>query len=379
MAVFRVLQVFTIMNRGGAESMILNYYRNINREKIQFDFLVFRKEKAIFDDEIESLGGKIYKINAINPLFPGKGYTELRNFFKQHNYTVVHSHLNTFSCFPLKIAKEFNIPCRIAHAHIAMSKLSITSIITGKESFSEGVKKSIKFQLKKRITRYTTHHFSCGEKAGEWLFGKQTPFLTMNNAIDSELFVYNPEQASEYRKKLAIKDEFVIGHVGRFDSQKNHMFLLHIFASLLTLNPNSKLVLIGDGPLRSIIEKEAINLSIEDKVKFLGVQTDIPQWCHMMDAFVFPSLYEGLPVTLIEAQAAGLKVFAADTITDEVCLSDLIEFISLDKSAKYWAEKIVQIDTTTRKNMQSLICDEGYDIKSNAIKMQEFYLQQKHT
>src|SRR5690606_35246150 len=140
MSVIRVLQVFTVMNRGGAESMIMNYYRNINRDKVQFDFLVHRKEKAAFDDEIESLGGKIFKIDPINPLFPGKYFKQLRNFFKEHSeYSIVHSHLNTFSSFPLKIAAEFNIPYRIAHAHIAIDNINIKTLSKG--NFKEAIKK----------------------------------------------------------------------------------------------------------------------------------------------------------------------------------------------------------------------------------------------
>ena len=152
MALIRILQVFTIMNRGGAESMIMNYYRKLDRNKFQFDFLVHRQEKAAFDDEIESLGGKIYRFSPISPFFPKKYYNELRRFFKAHpEYSIIHSHLNTFSCFPLKIAREFNIPCRIAHAHIAIDKVNLTSFLSQKESPKETLKKLIKLQLKKRV------------------------------------------------------------------------------------------------------------------------------------------------------------------------------------------------------------------------------------
>lgn len=379
MAAFRVLQVFTIMNRGGAESMIMNYYRKIDKDKVQFDFLVFRKEKAAFDDEIEHLGGKIFKLDPINPLFPKSSYNDLRIFFDTHqDYSVIHSHLNTFSSFPLKVASEFNIPCRIAHAHIALDKVSLKSLVTQKESLPEVIKKIIKLHLKKSIHRYTTHYFSCGRKAGEWLFGKSTPFFTMNNAIDTEKFRFDPVLRKKYREKSGIDKELVIGHIGRFDSQKNHIFLLQIFTSLLDINPNSKLVLIGDGSLKNEIEKETKIRSIDDKVEFLGVRTDIPELCQMMDVFVFPSFYEGLPVTLIEAQAAGLRVLAADTITEEVRLSNLIEFLSLKESPEFWAKKILDMDITTRSNTQKLIVDRGYDIYSNTLQMQEFYLQQNN-
>lgn len=377
MAPFRVLQVFTIMNRGGAESMIMNYYRAIDREKVQFDFLVHRKEKAAFDDEIESLGGKIYRFNPINPLFPYRYYHRLRNFFNMHQeYKVIHSHLNTFSCFPLKIAQEFNLPCRIAHAHIAIDTINFASIITQKEGLKEGLKKIIKLQLKKRIHQHASHCFSCGEKAGKWLFGKNTSFTTMNNAIDTSAFVYNRKDEADYKKLHNLEKSLVLGHVGRFTSQKNHSFLLKIFAALLRTGANGHLVLIGDGPLRNDLETEAKNLGIFNNVKFLGVRPDIPRLLQMLDIFVFPSFYEGLPVTLIEAQAAGLKIFASDTITKEVGLTGDIEFLSIEESAEFWANKILLENSFEKKDNREKIIRGGYDIVANTHKIQEFYLQQ---
>lgn len=377
MTAIRVLQVFTIMNRGGAESMIMNYYRKIDREKVQFDFLVHRKEKAAFDDEIESLGGKIYRFDPINPLFPGDYYNKLRVFFKNNSkYSVVHSHLNTFSCFPLKIAKEFNIPCRIAHAHIAIDDVSILSLFSQKESIKETFKKLIKLQLKKKVKRDATHLFSCGDKAGKWLFGSKESFTTMNNAIDTEKFAYNASVAKEYKQEFNLQNRLVIGHVGRFASQKNHAFLLQIFAALVKEKPASDLVLIGDGPLKKVMEKEVKSLSIDSNVHFLGVRADVPELFQMFDIFVFPSFYEGLPVTLIEAQAAGIKVLASDSITTEVSLTDDIEFLSIDKPAEFWANKILEIDAAIKNDNTEKIIKGEYDIVSNTQKIQKFYMEQ---
>ncbi|MEP1488782.1 MAG: glycosyltransferase family 1 protein [Algibacter sp.] len=376
MDLIRILQVFTIMNRGGAESMIMNYYRNLDRNKFQFDFLVHRQEKADFDDEIESLGGQIYRFAPINPFFPKKYYNALRVFFKAHpKYSIIHSHLNTFSFFPLKIAGEFNIPCRIAHAHIAIDKVNIYSFLSHKESTKETLKKIIKFQLKKRIKNDATHLFSCGEKAGNWLFGK-TPFTIMNNAIDAEKFKYNKFLSATYRKDFGLENELVIGHVGRFSSQKNHSFLLQIFAALLIKQPNSSLILIGDGPLRISLKKEAERLKIINKVHFLGVRTDIPELYQMIDMFVFPSFYEGLPVTLIEAQSAGLKVFASEKITKEVSITNDITYLSITINPDIWAEKILEKISETKKDNYELIKNKGYDIHKNTEIVQEFYLKQ---
>jgi len=377
MGAIRVLQVFTIMNRGGAESMIMNYYRKINKEKVQFDFLVHRKEEGAFDKEIESLGGRIYKFDPINPLFPGSYYTLLRQFFKRHSeYRIVHSHLNTFSPFPLKIAEEFKIPCRIAHAHIAIESINTSDIRFNKDNLKELFKKLVKFQLKRKIHAYTTHCFSCGDKAGAWLFGEHAKFITMNNAIDTETFICNPAVSDTYRKDLGIQEALVLGHVGRFNTQKNHSFLLKIFSEVLKQRQDSVLVLIGDGGLKEKIRSEARSLGILDNIKMLGVRSDIPQLIQMFDVFVFPSFYEGLPVTLIEAQAAGLKILASNTITTEVALTSNIEFMSIDIPQKMWADKIIELSSYQKKNTKNEIVQGDYDIISNTKKIEEFYLKQ---
>ncbi len=373
----RVLQIFTVLNRGGAESMIMNYYREIDKTKLQFDFLVHRLEKGDFEKEINELGGKVYRLSPINPLFPAKYYNELRSFFKKHNYyKVVHSHLNTFSTFPLKIAKEFEIPCRIAHAHIAIEKINLKNILTNKESISETLKKIIKLQLKKRIHKNATHYFSCGEKAGKWLFGSETSFIKMNNAIDTQKFIVNEKKSKEYRTKFNLEDNLIIGHVGRFNSQKNHSYLLNVFQELLHKKNNCELILVGDGYFKNKLINEAKSLKIEKKVHFLGVRSDIPELFQMMDIFVFPSFYEGLPVTLIEAQAAGLQILASDTITKEVQLTQDIEFLSIKEQPAYWANKIISKTSINKSNNYDLIEKGGYDIVNNTKNKEAFYLEQ---
>ncbi|MBQ0733104.1 glycosyltransferase family 1 protein [Aquimarina celericrescens] len=377
MAAIRVLQVFTIMNRGGAESMIMNYYRQIDREQVQFDFLVHRQEKAAFDDEIESLGGKIYRMHPINPLMPGKYCKQLRAFFEEHNeYKIIHSHLNTFSSFPLKIAKEFKIPCRIAHAHIAINDIGFSSLFSQKESLKETFKKLIKLHLKRKVKKDATHFFSCGEKAGKWLFGDDTSFTMMNNAIDTKKFRYDVSISSAYREQFYLKNKLVVGHVGRFASQKNHSFLLKVFVKLVKEKPDCALVMVGDGPLRKVIENEVMGYGVEDKVHFLGVRADIPQLFQMFDVFAFPSFYEGLPVTLIEAQAAGVKIVASDSITREVHLTNDIQFLSIDESPEFWAKAILGMDLSKKGDNTGEIVKGNYDIVSNTKMIEEFYKKQ---
>jgi len=374
----RVLQVFTMMDRGGAESMIMNYYRNIDRKQIQFDFLVHRAVKCDFDDEIESLGGNIYILNPINPLFPNAYYQELRSFFKEHGhkYTIIHSHINTFSFFTLKIAREFSIDCRIVHAHIALDSIKMKDFYGGLESLKEVAKKLIKFRLRKRNLIHATHCFSCGYNAGKWLFGNDSKFTQINNAVDTQKFVIDPKVVVDYKKKFEINDEFVIGHVGRFDLQKNHSFLIKVFAAVVKKHPNSRLILVGEGPLRSRIESEAKQLAVYDKVDFLGVRSDVPELLSIFDSFVFPSFYEGLPVTLIEAQAAGIKILASQTITKEVSLTEDIKFLSINDSEELWANELLKTLGLNKKDNKAKIIDGGYDIISNTRMLQEFYIKQ---
>jgi len=363
MAGIRILQIFTIMNRGGAESMIMNYYRNIDRTKVQFDFLVHRKKSGSFDEEIKALGGKIYTLDPVNPFLPKKYYKAITTFFQEHpEYKIVHSHLNTLSYFPLKIAKENKIPIRIAHAHTAL----------------EGVKRRdfmVKFRLKNKIGLPTTHFFSCGEKAGNWLFG-DIDFQIMNNAIDSRQFLHNPAIGEKLRVEFNLKNKTVVGHVGRFNSLKNHMYLLKVFASFLEQKPDSVLVLVGGGELKHKIVSEIERLKIVDNVLMLGVRKDISRLLQMFDIFVFPSFFEGLPVTLIEAQAAGLKIIASDTITQELQLTDNVYFLSIEEHPSVWATKITSILPYQKSDLSKVIIQGDYDIVANAKKIQNFYLEQ---
>jgi glycosyltransferase involved in cell wall biosynthesis len=376
MAPIRVLQVFTTMGRGGAEAMIMNYYRHIDREKIQFDFLVHRQERAAFEDEIEALGGKIYRLPAINPLFPKPYYKTFRHFLKLHSeYKIIHSHLNTFSYFPLKIAEEFQIPTRIAHAHIAMDPISTKNTFKSIDNILEAVKKGIKLRVKKKIKTHSTHLFSCGIKAGNWLFGAQSEFFVMNNAIDSSSFKYNPDKDKALKKQFGLEKKVVLGHIGRFTHQKNHEFLIEIMVEVLRQDPNYELVLIGDGPLQNKIKEQAKKLNIINHIQFLGLRTNISELLQMIDVFVFPSFYEGLPVTLIEAQAAGLKIMASDTITTEVKLTENIEFLPLKKSAKFWAESILNEQILQKEDTTNKIIAGKYDIVANADEIEKFYSQ----
>ena len=361
----RILQVFAEMNRGGAETMIMNLYRNIDREKIQFDFIVHTQEKCAFDDEIEQLGGRIYKV----PKYVGTNHLSYKNawknFFMSHSdYKIIHGHVRSTASVYLKIAKKYNLTA-IAHSH---------SISSG-----SGIKAVIKNLLQYPIRHISDYFIACSESAGRWLFGDKivasNKFKILNNAIDVEEFTFNNQIREAIRYDYGIEDKLVIGHVGRFHSAKNHEFLIDIFKSVHNKVNNSVLLLIGDGALKESIQMKVRKEKLENSVIFAGVRSDVPDIFQGMDIFVMPSLFEGLPVTLIEAQASGLKIFASDVITNEVAITDNIEFLSLNRSAEVWAERIMEYrDGYERKDTSQEIVAAGYDVNNNAQELEQFYL-----
>ncbi len=374
----RILQVLTIMNLGGAETMIMNYYRHVDRTKVQFDFMLHRQERGFFDDEIESLGGKIYRMPAISPKNYSSYKNKLNTFFDTHpEYTIVHSHLNALSSIILKVAKNKGVPVRIAHSHLAVEPYVIKKIFKKNTDVLATVKDSIQSLIRHKVPKYANHYFSCGVKAGEWLFGKENAkkVKVINNAINSSLFIFDENKSHEVKKRLNISNKKVIGHVGRFNEQKNHFFLIKIFNEICKKDKDVILVLIGVGNLMQQIKEKVKQLNIEDRVLFLGLQKNIPELLQAFDFFLFPSLYEGLPVTLIEAQASGLPILTSNTVTSEVNITGLVNFKELDAPELLWAEEVLNRIDYNRKDTSIKIKNGGYDIYENAMQLQNFYLK----
>ena len=373
----RILQVLTIMNRGGAETMIMNYYRNIDRTKVQFDFLLHRQEQGFFDEEITSLGGKIYRMPPISPKNYFKYKKALFRFFEQHpEYKIVHSHLNALSFIILQIAKKKKVPNRIAHSHLAVEPFAIKKIFTPNTDIKATVKDSIQSLIRRRTRKYASHYFACGKKAAIWLYGKKNlkKVTIINNAIDSSRFTFNENVRKKIRQSFKIPENTkLIGHVGRFDEQKNHFFLIKIFQEFIKIEPSAQLVLVGDGGLRSKIENLISATALTNKVHILGARNDIPELLQGIDSLLFPSLYEGLPLTLIEAQAAGLNIVASNTVAKEVDLTGQIKFKSLNEPAEKWAQLILENIDYPRNNNYKLIVEGNYDINSNARILQQLY------
>ena len=359
----RVLQCVNIMDRAGLETMLMNYYRNIDKKTIQFDFVTHRKEDGAYDDEIRKLGGKVYHAPRLIPGNYIKYFKYMKSFFKEHpEYRIIHSHIDSMSYFPLKAAYKNHVPIRISHSH--SSKLD------------KDIKLPIKYFAKTRLNNYVTHRFACGKTAGKFLYRDINDINYINNAIDTNKFLYNEMIRKKYRKELNIDiNTFVVGHVGRFIYIKNQMFLIDIFNEIIKQKPNSILLLIGKGPDEKKLRNKVNSLGLQDKVMFLIDRNDVNNLYQVMDIFVMPSLFEGVPVVGIEAQSNGLKCFVSSNISNEILITSSIKMLDLKKGAKYWAEEILLSDFSRNNKADKEILSAGYNIKTEAIKLQNLYLK----
>lgn len=335
----RVLQCVNNMHRAGLETMLMNYYRNIDRSRIQFDFLTHRPFRSDYDDEIEALGGRVYYAPRLTPQNYPSYFSYMKSFFAEHpEYAIVHSHIDAMSYLPLLAAKKSNVPIRIAHSH--------------NTAIDPDYKYPLKQLFRSRICKVATDCLACGNEAGRFLF-RQDDVKVIPNAIVADGFLYNEEIRTEMKKELGLEDSFVVGHVGRFSRQKNHTFLIDIFLEILKINPNSVLLLIGTGENEEMIKGKVNRLGISNKVRFMGVRSDVDKLYQIMDVFVLPSLFEGVPVVGVEAQFSDLPCFFSSRVPSEVAFSTKSTFVDLNLSAEEWARQIVSKSGSQRR-------DEGY-------------------
>lgn len=364
----RVLHVVIQMNRNGLESRIMDIYRNVDRNKIQFDFLTHRQGVFQFSEEIFDLGGKIYNMPPINPLtFPVYLY-KLYKFFREHKeYKIVHSHLNSYSTWVLLMAKLNNVPIRIAHSR------------------NSGVDKNWKvvFKLLSKlfINIPCTHRFACSKQAGTWLFGKNRTnsinnFRVIPNGFDIEKFAFSISKRNLMRSKLNLTNELAFVHIGRLTFQKNHDFLIDVFQYIHNSNPKSKLFLIGVGELEDNIRNKIKECNLSDSVAFLGSVNNVGDYLQAMDAMIFPSVYEGFGTVVIESQCAGLPTLASDVLPAETKVTECLQFLSIKTdSVEKWANKILQmIENVNRIDRSDEIKKAGYDIKDSYRILSDFYL-----
>ena len=355
----RILQCVNDMHRAGLETMLMNYYRNIDREKIQFDFLTHRPQRSDYDDEIESLGGKIYYAPRLYPQNYPKYFKWMKQFFSEHpEYKIIHSHIDAMSYLPLKAAKKANIPVRIAHSH--------------NTAIDRDFKYLLKTYFRFKLPKVANYYCACGKEAGEFLFpGKE--YMYVPNAIEIDRFLFNENVRMKKRRELGIKDEIVIGHIGRMSYQKNHKYLIDVFAEILKKRNDSILLLIGVGEKLDDIKKYVEKLGLSEQVRFLGNRADVDELYQAMDVFVMPSIFEGLPITAIEAQCNGLPCVFSTYITQQVKLSSNCEFVDLEDKGK-WIEVISNF-SKSRYDGVKVITDNKFDIDST-VKMMEMIFEE---
>ena len=350
---------------GGVESVVMNYYRYIDRTKIQFDFICDDDSTNIPYEEIEKLGGKVILIPPYQKVF--KYHNKLKKILKEGHYKIVHSHINTLSVFSLFAAKCAGVPVRIAHSHSTTNK-------------KEKKKNLLKQLLRPFSELFATDYMCCSELAGRWLFGdkeydKGNVYL-LNNAIDLDKFKYNETLRKKKRKELGIKDDtLVIGHIGRFVAQKNHDYLIDIFNEIHKKNNNSVLLLAGQGPLMEEIKNKAKELNLDDSVKLLGQRNDANELYQAFDVFLLPSLYEGLPVVGVEAQAAGLLCYLSDDMTKETKVLDITKFMSLNNTPEEWADNILDdVKKYKRIDVSKEMTAKNFNIKEEVKRLEKYYL-----
>lgn len=360
----RVLHVLGATNIGGAESRIMDMYRNIDKEKVQFDFLVHTDKECFFNKEIRELGGRIYSV----PRFRMYNYfaykKALETFFDAHcEFKAVHGHMTSTAAIYLPIAKKAGIPMTIAHARSA--------------GVDQGIKGKLTNWLRKHLSERTDYCFACSRIAGEAVYGerwvKAGKVKVIPNAIETDKFVYDSAVREQLRNELGLQNAYVIGHVGRFHYAKNHEFLVQIFAEIRKRKENAVLLLLGDGSLITSVKEQVKQLGLEQSVIFMGNQTDVAKYYQAMDYLVFPSRFEGMPGTIVEAQAAGLPCLISDSITGEVKVTELVQYASLNETPAEWADKVCAWKDKERKSHVDELISAGFDVKIQVKWYERFY------
>ncbi|WP_404987675.1 glycosyltransferase family 1 protein [Clostridium culturomicium] len=363
----RILHSVSNMDRAGIETMLMNYYRHIDRDIIQFDFLCNKTKPGAYDDEIKQMGGRIFHSPGLNPVKYSKYLTYMKEIFDTYpEYKILEAHNGALGVYALYAAKMNCIPHRIFHAHGA--------------SITKDWKLPIKLVCKRLLPYNMNIHYSCGVAAAECYFGKKVvekeDFTLIPNAIEVDRFIFNTAIRNKIREMYCLEGKRVIGHVGRFMAQKNHAFVLEVFAEIYKKDKDMCLVLLGDGELFSEMKQKAVNLSIEEAVKFIGNVSNVNEWYQAFDLFILPSIWEGLPVVGVEAQTSDLPCIFSSSITKEIAITDKTKFIDLNEPIDTWVTEIQKsLTNTIRKNNEALITKCGYNIKNEAKKLEERYIK----
>lgn len=370
-----VLHVLGGVGLGGAESRIMDLYRQMDRSKIQFDFLVHssamnlftgvkEREPEFYDEEIRAMGGQIYvlpKFKVYNYFFYKRA---VRKFFAKHKeFRVVQGHMTSTAGIYLPIAKKAGVPITVAHARNA--------------GVVKGLKGAATRFFRQGLVEKADFCFACSALAGQDVFGKEAvnagKVKIIYNAIDVRRFTYHPKLREAAREQLGVSGKLVLGHVGRFEYQKNHPYLLEVFAAVCRERPDAVLLLLGEGENRSAMEERCRQLEIADKVKFMGNCKDTERYYQAMDIFLLPSFFEGLPGVLVEAQAAGLRCFVSDTVTKEAKATDLVTYLSIEQPAQSWAKEILARADYERRDTAHELTAAGFNVYTQAGGYSLFY------
>jgi glycosyltransferase involved in cell wall biosynthesis len=359
----RVCEFVGNMNGGGVEAVVMNYYRHVDRTRVQFDFVVTESSTIVPREEMEALGARVFTVPAYTnlPAFLKASY----ELFKSHpEWKVVHAHMNALNVFPLKEAAKAGIPVRISHSHSTAGK-------------GEALKNAAKTVFRLFSNAYPTNRFACTEYAGRWLFGSEKPFEIMYDAIDLERFFFNAETRARTRFALGLDDsQFVIGHVGRFMPQKNQRFLVEVFEEVAKSRKEAVLVLVGSGRDEAEVKELVESKGLSEKVVFLGQRDDVAALYQAFDAFALPSLYEGLGMVAIEAQVAGLPCVLSDQVPPEADVTDACIRLSLERKVE-WTKTLAEIPchTESERTFADYSVFEKYDIKRQGTWLTKRYVE----
>ena len=367
MVTIRILHILPSMNRGGAENAIMNYYREIDKSLIQFDFLLTDSSPCDFEEEIMSLGGKIFRIRPLQLHNPIPYIIDVYKFLKGHKeYKIVHSHTSSKSVLPLSIAKLLKVPVRISHSHNSKSEKGISGIIRNLLKPFLGISANV--------------YMACGEQAAIWLYGKsftnKGKVEIIRNVISAQKFRYNKNVRATIRQRFGVSDDtIIIGHVARMCHVKNHRFGLDILKELLEISPNIVYMIVGEGPEKDNLEKYAKQIKVDYAVKMVGLVDNVYDYEQAFDVFILPSYYEGLPLSIIEAQVSGLPCFTTKyTVSTECSVTDLVHYLPLSLGPKMWAKEIWSHTKYRRIDRYEEIKSGGYDAHTSSRILQEKYL-----
>lgn len=353
----RILQVIGSLGWAGVEAVVMNYYRNIDRSNVQFDFITCSDKQERYDDEIQQMGGRIHRLPS-RSRHPLAYMVALRQVIKENRYKIVHIHQNSASmAMDGIVSKMCGVPVVIGHSHNTRCNVMWQHYL-----------------FKPFVNHVLTHRFACSEAAGKWIFGNRKDVMVVNNAIDSKKYHFNQELRERKRSELGLQEKFVVGFVGRLHEQKNPFRLLEVFKNLLEVKDNCQLMLIGGGNLESSLKQECIARGISDKVSFLGVRTDVSELMMAMDVFLFPSLFEGLALVVVEAQATGLTCVISENVPAPN-LTGRVKVMQLADENKKWTNALLSHDDFQRVKATDMIIKGNYDIVHEARKLHDFYIQ----